>query len=112
MKDSTEAMVEVLYALPGEQAIVELKFEPGLTAALAVQRSGLSASYPAIEQQELVLGVWGVEVAAEHRLKPGDRVEISRPLQADPRAMRRELMTDGRVMGGAQAPDAGLRKKD
>jgi putative ubiquitin-RnfH superfamily antitoxin RatB of RatAB toxin-antitoxin module len=54
-----------------------------------------------------VLGVWGVEVEREFALKPGDRVEISRPLTVDPRVMRRELLDDGRVMGGA-----GVRKKD
>ena len=112
MNSPPEAVVEVLYALPEEQVIVELNFEPGMTAALAVERSGLTESYPSISEQDLVLGVWGAEVAAEHRLKPGDRVEISRPLEADPRVMRRELMTDGRVMGGAQAPDVGLKRKD
>jgi putative ubiquitin-RnfH superfamily antitoxin RatB of RatAB toxin-antitoxin module len=107
----SEAVVEVLYALPEKQVIVELNIEPGMTAALAVERSGLIESYPSISEQDLVFGVWGVEVSPNHPLKPGDRVEISRPLEADPRVMRRELMTDGRVMGGAQAPDSSLRKK-
>ncbi len=111
VKSERDETVEVLYALPKEQPIVELRFEPGMTAARAVERSGLADSYTSIGDQDLVLGVWGVEVAAGHRLKPGDRVEISRPLEADPRVMRRELMNDGRVMGGAQAPDGGLRKK-
>lgn len=114
-KPDPAASVEVLYALPGEQIIVEVPYEPGMTAALAVARSGLKESYPAIGEAELVVGVWGVEVDTAHLLEPGDRVEISRPLVADPRVMRRELMSDGRVMGGAQAPDSAaksaIRKK-
>ncbi len=106
-----EATIEVLYALPGAQHIVELEYEPGMTAAAAVARSGLAERYPAIAASELVLGIWGVEVASGYRLRPGDRVEISRPLLADPRDMRREMLTDGRVMGGASAPPPKLRRK-
>lgn len=104
-------IVEVLYALPERQTIVEIAFEPGLTAGLAVERSRLVERYPEIAEGPLVLGVWGVEAAPELELKAGDRVEISRPLVADPRDMRREFLSGGRVMGGARAPDPSLRKK-
>lgn len=104
--------VRVLYALPDAQHVVELEYEPGMTAEAAVARSGLAARYPAIAEDELVLGIWGVEVDSACPLKAGDRVEISRPLVADPRDMRRELLTDGRVMGGASAPPPKLRTKD
>jgi len=107
----SDATIAVLYALPDEQKIVELCFEPSMTATLAVERSGLMESYPSIGEEDLVLGIWGVEVDAGHLLMPGDRVEVSRPLRADPREMRRDLLTSGRVMGGALAPEAGLRKK-
>ena len=104
--------VEVIYALPEEQTIVALDWQPGMTAGQAVASSGLAESYPEITAQELVLGIWGVEVAADCALSKGDRVEISRPLLADPRDMRRELLSDGRVMGGASVPETKLRKKD
>jgi uncharacterized protein len=111
----SSASVLVLYALRAEQIIVEVPYEPGMTAALAVARSGLKERYPAIGEAPLVVGVWGVEVDSAHPVEPGDRVEISRPLVADPRVMRRELLNDGRVMGGAQAPESGaksaIRKK-
>ena len=107
-----EAMlsVSVLYALPAEQAIVELEFEPGMTAAMAVDRSGLLERFPEIRGHELVLGVFGRELPPDSRLKPGDRVEISRPLLADPRTMRRDFLTEGRVMGGAE-PGANRRQE-
>jgi hypothetical protein len=109
--DDEPTIVQVVYARPDEQPIVEVDFEPGMTAADAVERSGLVDDLSVLSEQGLVLGVWGVEVSTEHRLNAGDRVEVSRPLQADPRVMRREFMSDGRVMGGAPAPDAKLKKK-
>lgn len=104
------AIVQVVFARPEEQSVIEVDFEPGMTAADAVERAGLVEDRSVLTEQRLLLGVWGIEVAFEHPLKVGDRVELSRPLQADPRAMRRELVTDGRVMGGASALDAKSKK--
>jgi uncharacterized protein len=101
--------VQVLYALPAEQIIVELDFEPALTAGQAARRSGLIERFSKIDAGPLILGVWGVEVAENFALRPGDRVEISRPLGADPRDMRREFLTAGKVMGGASAPPPQIR---
>jgi putative ubiquitin-RnfH superfamily antitoxin RatB of RatAB toxin-antitoxin module len=101
------ASIQVLYALPGQQVIVEVPLESGLTALEAVERSGLMNRYPEIGDQRLVLGVWGAEVDPAHVLSDGDRVEISRPLQADPRAMRRDLLAEGRVMGGEKIDRSG-----
>lgn len=98
----------MLYALPGQQVIVDVPFYNGLTAREAVERSGLTTQFPEIGDQPLVLGVWGTEVDYEYALRDGDRVEISRPLQADPRVMRRDLMAEGRVMGGG-AIDRGVQ---
>jgi len=106
--------VHVLYALPDQQTIVAVPYEPGMTAGVAVARSKLVEAYPAIAERPLVVGIWGRQVDTEHPLKAGDRVEISRPLEADPRVMRRELISDGRVMGGADAagpaPRGAIRK--
>ena len=97
------ARVSVLYALPAEQVIVELDFEPGMTALTAVRQSGLMQRFPEILERELLVGVFGRPLPADALLTPGDRVEISRPLLTDPREMRREYLLDGRVMGGAEA---------
>lgn len=108
--DDERTIVQVVYARPDQQPIVAVGFEPGMTARDAVERSGLLDPSSDLSQDKLVLGVWGVEVSSGHPLEPGDRVEVSRPLQADPRAMRREFLTDGRVMGGAPAPDPKTKK--
>ena len=103
-------VVQVLCAFADEQSVVDIEYEPGMTASRAVELSGLLLRYAARLDEDLALGIWGVEVDADFALKPGDRVEISRPLQVDPRDMRRELLSSGRVMGGARAPSPRLRK--
>lgn len=97
--------VDVIYALPDAQVIVCVEHRSGLTALDAVERSGLAARYPEIEPRRAVLGVFGVQVAPDHVLEPGDRVEICRPLQADPRQMRRTLARRGHVMGESRSED-------
>jgi len=74
--------VTVVHALPGRQALVELDLEPGATAGAAAAASGLAG--PGAE-----LGVAGRRVPVALRLEEGDRVEILRPLAADPNEARR-----------------------
>jgi putative ubiquitin-RnfH superfamily antitoxin RatB of RatAB toxin-antitoxin module len=86
-----ELAVEVVYATSEEQRVVRVAFAPGLTAEQAVRRSGLLEAFPDVAARPLVLGVFGLRVELRHRLSPGDRVEICRPLLRDPRDRRREL---------------------
>lgn len=102
-----QAWVEVVYATAREQHIVALPYAPGLTAEAAVERSGLLARCPELAEIERVLGVFGRRVSPMHRLQPGDRVEICRPLAADPREMRRKLAARGDVMGKRDTGNAG-----
>ena len=83
--------VEVVYALPDRQRVVMLELPvEGLTAAQAVERSGLLREFPQIAEHPLVLGIYGAVCAPDHALRAGDRVEILRPLRHDPRELRRE----------------------
>jgi uncharacterized protein len=80
--------IEVVYALPHKQERVLLDLPPGSTVRDALQASGLLQRLPQIESGRL--GVWGTPVTAESRLRDQDRVEIYRPLIADPKEVRRE----------------------
>ncbi|HEU4618533.1 MAG TPA: RnfH family protein [Gammaproteobacteria bacterium] len=93
--------VEVVYALPDVQRVVTLPLEPGLTAEQAVERSGLAREFPEIGARALVLGLYGGRIEPGRVLEAGDRVEICRPLERDPRERRRELLRHGLVMGSA-----------
>jgi uncharacterized protein len=86
-----EQTVDVVYATADEQRIVRVPYVIGLTAGQAVRESGLVENLPSEVTRPLVLGVFGARVTAQHELAPGDRVEICRPLQRDPRDRRRTL---------------------
>ncbi len=81
---------EVAYALADRQHVVRVLLPEGATAGDALRASGLLDKFPQIDPAAAVLGVFGQPVAADHRLRAGDRVEIYRPLNADPRVARRE----------------------
>ena len=89
----------VAAGLPERQCLVELQLPEGSTAAEAVTRSAIAAEFPQIDMALCKLAVFGRLVAAEYILQPGDRVEICRPLKADPREARRQLARAGRSMG-------------
>jgi putative ubiquitin-RnfH superfamily antitoxin RatB of RatAB toxin-antitoxin module len=93
------ASVEVVYAQLQEQAVVQVAWRPGLTAEQAVLDSGLLAQYPDAAHTPLVLGRFGARIDHDALLQPGDRVEICRPLHADPRDSRRTRVQQGRFVG-------------
>jgi uncharacterized protein len=74
--------VEIVYALAEVQEVVVLELPEDSTAGEAVAASGLPAN--------LTLGIAGKRVAALQRLQDGDRIEILRPLAADPNEARRD----------------------
>jgi putative ubiquitin-RnfH superfamily antitoxin RatB of RatAB toxin-antitoxin module len=90
--------VEVAYAERDRQTVIALEVEPGTTAGEAVERSGIRTAHPGIAR-DAALGVWGRLVPATTTLAAGDRVELYRPLPADPKVTRRALARQGRTMG-------------
>jgi len=91
--------VEVAYARPERQLILKLEVPQGTNAIEAVRLSGIEEEFPEIDPGQNRLGVFGKLCKADRVLNPGDRVEIYRPLLADPRAARRELAAEGKSMG-------------
>lgn len=79
--------IEVIYALPRQLARVELDLPPHSTVQDAIAASGLPLGPR--ELQPGCVGVWGRPVSTETRLRDRDRVEIYRPLVADPKDLRR-----------------------
>ena len=80
--------VEVIFALPQRQERVALDLPSGSTALGAVQASGLLDRLPKGKLGRV--GVWGKLVPPDTLLRHGDRVEIYRPLAADPKEVRRD----------------------
>ncbi|MFT3758100.1 RnfH family protein [Thauera sp.] len=100
--------VEVAYALPQQQELIELRLEEGATVRNAVEASGVLLKYPDIElDKRNKLGIFGKLAKADTVLRDRDRVEIYRPLVADPKAVRKKRAEEGKVMtkGGGPAEE-------
>ena len=82
--------VEVVYALPERQVVIALETEEGTSVRQAIERSGILQQFPQADPRRNGVGVFGKLVALDTLLREGDRVEIYRPLIADPKAARRE----------------------
>ncbi|MFN2289205.1 MAG: RnfH family protein [Chromatocurvus sp.] len=88
-KDETLA-VEVAYALPGRQQILQIEVTPGTTALQAVRQSSIEEEFPGLSVDETsALGIFGQAVPVSQVVENGDRVEIYRPLLIDPKEVRR-----------------------
>ena len=79
--------VEVAYALPHEQKIIALQVEEDCSAYDAVIRSGIVEAYPEIDPETIPMGIFGKSIRDPKGtvLKEGQRVELYRPLIADPK---------------------------
>ena len=91
--------VEVCYATPEVQAMVALTLPAGTSARQALEQSGLAPRFPDIKVESAVLGIRGKRVGYDYVLEEGDRLEILRPLTADPKETRRRLAAKGKTMG-------------
>ena len=87
--------VEVVFALRDEQISKRLRLRAGATVGQAISASRLLETHPEINVEDTGAGVWGRRVALEQPLRDGDRVEIYRPLLADPKVSRRERARKG-----------------
>ena len=87
--------IEVVYATPARQVRYVLELEEGATVGDAVARSGALTEFPEIDLTRNRVGVYGRLVTLGARLDDGDRVEILRPLVADPKAARRRRAVRG-----------------
>jgi len=82
--------VEVVYARPERQRVIAVKVAAGTSVADAVRQSGILHEFPEIDLARAKLGIFSRRVAAEATVHDGDRIEIYRPLIADPKSVRRE----------------------
>lgn len=83
--------IEVVYAAEDRQVLLAVTVPSGSSLRAAVQASGIAAQFPQLVLAECLLGIFGKVVAdADVRaVQPGDRIEIYRPLLADPKEVRR-----------------------
>ncbi len=97
--------IEVVYALPDKQTLLKKEVSAGSTVMEGVQASGLLEKFPDLDLVALKLGIFGKLTKADTVLRDKDRIEIYRPLIADPKEVRRRRAEEGKVMkkGGGDA---------
>ncbi|MDX8386610.1 MAG: RnfH family protein [Gallionella sp.] len=103
MSDSIN--IEVVYALPYEQILLEQQVASGATVAEAIDACGILKKFPEIDLGKNKLGIFGKLTKADAVLRDKDRIEIYRPLLADPKEVRRRRAEEGKAMkkGGGDA---------
>ena len=82
--------MEVAFALPDRQLIRTVTLEPGSCVEDAIEAAELSRDFPGLQIDPKAVGVFSRKVPMDHELREGDRVEIYRPLIADPKEVRRQ----------------------
>ena len=90
--------IEVVYALPKEQKLFKVVVPQGATVIDAINLSGVLNQHPEIDFEINKLGIYGKLSKADALLRDKDRVEIYRPLLADPKEIRRRRAAEGKIM--------------
>ncbi|GAA0204000.1 RnfH family protein [Kangiella japonica] len=98
--------VEVCYALPEEQTLLELMVDRGSTVEAVIQQSGILELHPDIDLSENKVGVFSKLTTLDATLHDGDRIEIYRPLLIDPKEVRKQ-----RALKAKQEADKNKEKK-
>ena len=102
---SDKINIEVVYALANEQILLKRSMPTGTTVTEAIQASGVLDKHPEIDLANNKLGIFGKLTKADAVVRDKDRIEIYRPLIADPKEVRRKRAEEGKAMkkGGGDA---------
>lgn len=99
--------IEVAYALPEEQILLMVEVPEGTDIKGVVMRSGILELHPELDIEILELGIFGKLAKMNQIVRDKDRIEIYRPLIADPKEVRRRKAAEGKKLkkGGGSAPE-------
>jgi len=102
---SANINVEVIYALPGRQPLLRVQLAEGATVGDAIRASGVLDEFPEIDLASNKVGIFSKLVKLDEAVRDKDRVEIYRPLIADPKEVRRKRAEEGKATrkGGGDA---------
>lgn len=105
--EAEKFVIDVVYALPTRQKVIQVKLAPGTSAIEAVRLSKMQSFFPEIDLATVKLGSFGNQIPHEHAMQPGQRVEIYRPLIADPKDVRRRRAEKAKDEGRANKVTGG-----
>lgn len=90
--------IEVIYPVPKKQELFSLKVPDGTTVRQAIEACGILSKYPEIDLSKNKIGIFAKLTKPDARLRDKDRIEIYRPLIADPKEVRKLRAAEGKVM--------------
>lgn len=102
--------LEVVYGTPEKQALLEVVVEDGTTVEQAILASGIIKRFPDINLVTSKVGIWNRTCKLSDLAKKGDRIEIYRPLIADPKEARRRRAEKAKDEGRANPVTGGRAK--
>lgn len=91
-------LIEVAYALADKQTLLSFEVDESVTLQQAIELSGILAIYPQIDLSKDKTGIFGKIAKLDTVLREKDRVEIYRPLVADPKQVRKQRAAEGKNM--------------
>lgn len=97
MADSNSLVVQLCYARPGLQVLQEVAVAPGTTIQQAIMQSGIVQQVPEMDISVSKVGIFGKLKTLDTVLREHDRIEIYRPLLADPKTARRQRVEQKRA---------------
>lgn len=102
---SESIRVEIAYALPHQQTVLSLQVSPETTVEQAIAQSGMLRKHPEIDLAKCKVGIFSKAAKLDSVLRDKDRIEIYRPLIADPKEVRKKRAgKDATEAADAEAP--------
>ncbi len=99
--------IEVAYATPEKQVLLTVHPKEGATAEECIKMSDVFEHFPEIDLEQQKVGIWNKTVKLDAKLRDGDRIEIYRPLIADPKAVRKRRAEEAKQSGRADRVTGG-----
>lgn len=103
--ENSGILIEVAYATPEKQKILLVSVSPDIKPREAIKLSGIKEEFPEIDLASVKIGIFGKLISEDYALQPMDRIELYRPLLADPKEVRRRLAAEGKTMGKKKASE-------
>jgi len=90
--------IEVAYALRHKQTLLNIEVDDNASVEDAILQSNILKKYPEINLKKNKVGIFGKITSLDVKLREKDRVEIYRPLIADPKEVRKQRAAEGKIM--------------
>lgn len=107
---SEKINIEVVYGLPARQVLLALSVAQGCDILAAIKQSGIVDHFPEIEPESASVGIFSRAAKLNQTLRDGDRIEIYRPLIADPKELRKIRAERAKAAGRADKTTGGRPK--